>query len=144
MLAMTRVITLFAASLLALGCLQPAMAANDKAKGQGNDQGGAPAEVDDTALQAVITTGEIAIFKAFIAEHGPEAFGPPQNLPPGIAKNLARGKPLPPGIAKRYLPYALLVRLPARPEQTWVVVDNDIVLLRAGTSLVVDMLADAF
>ena len=28
----------------------------------------------------------------------------PQSLPPGIAKNLARGKPLPPGIAKRAVP----------------------------------------
>ena len=36
---------------------------------------------------------------------------PATALPPGVAKNLARGKPLPPGIAKRGLPNALTSRL---------------------------------
>ncbi|MEF3088100.1 hypothetical protein VLL29_20920, partial [Bacillus altitudinis] len=31
-----------------------------------------------------------------------ELIGPAQSLPPGIRKNLVRGKPLPPGIAKRF------------------------------------------
>ena len=38
----------------------------------------------------------------------------PKSLPPGIAKNLARGKPLPPGIAKTRVPDDLIRRLPVR------------------------------
>lgn len=35
-----------------------------------------------------------------------------RSLPPGIAKNLARGKPLPPGIAKKMVPSSMLRDLP--------------------------------
>ena len=35
-----------------------------------------------------------------------------RSLPPGIAKNLARGKPLPPGIAKKMVPSSMLHDLP--------------------------------
>ncbi len=35
-----------------------------------------------------------------------------RGLPPGIAKNLERGKPLPPGLAKRRVPPAQLRTLP--------------------------------
>ena len=38
-----------------------------------------------------------------------------QALPPGIAKNLARGKPLPPGIAKKTVPASMLGQLPYYP-----------------------------
>ncbi len=37
------------------------------------------------------------------------------SLPPGIAKNLARGKPLPPGIAKKTVPASMLGQLPSYP-----------------------------
>lgn len=69
---------------------------------------------------------------------------PAQGLPPGIAKNLARGKPLPPGIAKRYLPPGLLGRLPPRPGYEWVAVGRDIVLIAIATGIVVDILSDVF
>lgn len=69
---------------------------------------------------------------------------PAKGLPPGIAKNLARGKPLPPGIAKRHLPPDLLVRLPPRPGYEWVAVGRDVVLLAIATGIVVDILSDAF
>ena len=58
------------------------------------------------------------------------------DLPPGIRKNLARGKPLPPGIAKRLPPPALQQRLPQYPGYEWQVVGKDLVLV-AVTSLVV-------
>ena len=41
-----------------------------------------------------------------------ELIGPAQSLPPGIRKNLARGKPLPPGIAKKMVPGPMLRELP--------------------------------
>ena len=69
---------------------------------------------------------------------------PAQGLPPGIAKNLARGKPLPPGIAKRYLPPDLLGRLPPRPGYEWVAVGRDIALVAIATGVIVDILSDAF
>lgn len=59
-------------------------------------------------------------------------------LPPGIAKNLARGKPLPPGIAKKTIPADLLTRLPPRLDYERLVVGTDIVLVRSG--IVVDIL----
>lgn len=40
-------------------------------------------------------------------------------LPPGIRKNLARGKPLPPGIAKTRLPGGYVGRLPHYSGYEW-------------------------
>lgn len=143
---MRRTLTLLTAGVLALGALQPALADNNKGKGHGNKGGDKGYELDagDVLLNVAITAAEIAIFHDYIREYGAAAFGPPQGLPPGIAKNLARGKPLPPGIAKRYLPGNLLARLPARPGYEWRVVDNDIFLVVAATAVIVDVLADAF
>lgn len=47
------------------------------------------------------------------------------SLPPGIAKNLARGKPLPPGIAKKTVPADMLGQLPSYPGYEWRVVGDD-------------------
>lgn len=67
-----------------------------------------------------------------------------QGLPPGIRKNLARGKPLPPGIAKRFPPQALAQRLPQQPGYEWQVVGPDLVLVELGTRVVHDILRDIF
>jgi len=65
-------------------------------------------------------------------------------LPPGIAKNLARGKPLPPGIAKQYLPDSLVIALPAPPRGfERVVVDGKILLVEVATRVIHDILTDA-
>ena len=139
---MKRAITLLTVGLLALGSLQPALAGNHKNKdrGQGKEQ-----DAGDLLLDVAITAAEAAIIYEFIGEYGVAPFGGvPQGLPPGIAKNLARGKPLPPGIAKRYLPGTLLGRLPTRPGYEWLVVDSDILLVVAATAVIVDVLADAF
>jgi hypothetical protein len=62
-----------------------------------------------------------------------------QGLPPGIARNLARGKPLPPGIAKRAAPQALVTALPERRGMEVTIFGDRIVLLRAD-GLVVDVI----
>ena len=67
-----------------------------------------------------------------------------QPLPPGIRKNLARGKPLPPGIAKRYAPSPMVARLPVHPGHEWRVVGTDLVLVAIATAVVVDILIDVF
>jgi hypothetical protein len=65
-------------------------------------------------------------------------------LPPGIARNLARGKPLPPGIAKKALPSDLSRRLPpVRDGYERVVIDGRVLLVEIATQIVHDILADA-
>ena len=65
-------------------------------------------------------------------------------LPPGIQKNLARGKPLPPGIAKKSPPTAVLSGLPKHAGYEWQVVGTDLALVQIGTSIVSDVLKHVF
>jgi hypothetical protein len=66
-----------------------------------------------------------------------------KSLPPGIAKNLARGKPLPPGIAKRALPGELLVKLPPVADgYERIIVAGKILLVEIATQVVHDILVD--
>ena len=65
-------------------------------------------------------------------------------LPPGIAKNLARGKPLPPGIAKKIVPGPLLGQLPQHPGYEWHVAGTDLILVAIGTAIVADILRNVF
>ena len=67
-----------------------------------------------------------------------------KSLPPGIQKNLARGKPLPPGIAKKMAPNGLLSRLPHHPGYDWQVAGTDLILVQAGTAVVAEVLKDVF
>lgn len=66
------------------------------------------------------------------------------SLPPGIRKNLARGKPLPPGIAKKQPPAIYLERLPRYPDHEWQVVGTDLVLVAVATAVVVEVLDNVF
>ena len=64
-------------------------------------------------------------------------------LPPGIAKNLERGKPLPPGIAKSYLPSHVVAGLPRLPSGLdYVVVAGKLLLVEAATAAIHDVLLD--
>ena len=64
-------------------------------------------------------------------------------LPPGIAKNLAVGKPLPPGIAKQYVTHDVLLRLPPLSEgYEYIVVAGKILLIAIATQIVHDILED--
>jgi len=75
----------------------------------------------------------------FFATHSLEA----EALPPGIARNLARGKRLPPGIAKKQIPSGLRAELPIRPGFEVSIFGDRIVLLEAS-GLVVDILEGIF
>ena len=66
------------------------------------------------------------------------------SLPPGIRKNLARGKPLPPGIEKKMVPGLLLGRLPRYPGYEWRVAGSDLILIGVATAVVADILYDVF
>lgn len=65
-------------------------------------------------------------------------------LPPGIRKNLARGKPLPPGIAKKVAPPAMVAHLPVHPGYEWRIVGSDLVLVAVATLIIADVLFDVF
>jgi hypothetical protein len=65
-------------------------------------------------------------------------------LPPGIAKNLARGKPLPPGIAKKALPAPMLRELPVYPDYEWKRCGTNLVLVQIATQVVAEVLANVF
>lgn len=67
-----------------------------------------------------------------------------QSLPPGIAKNLARGKPLPPGIAKKTLPASMINDLPYYPGYEWRAVGNDLVLVAISTAIIASVINDVF
>lgn len=64
-----------------------------------------------------------------------------QGLPPGISKNLQRGKPLPPGIAKKFNP-DIERQLPYYPGNVWRQVGSDAVLIDATTSVVREVMKD--
>ncbi|AXF59881.1 MULTISPECIES: anti-virulence regulator CigR family protein [Leclercia] len=66
------------------------------------------------------------------------------SLPPGIAKNLARGKPLPPGIAKKTVPASMLGQLPSYPGYEWRVVGKDLVLIALSTAIVTTIINGVF
>lgn len=71
-------------------------------------------------------------------------FGGYSSLPPGIRKNLARGKPLPPGIAKKMVPGSLLGRLPRHPGYEWRIAGTDLILISVATAVIADILYDVF
>ena len=65
-------------------------------------------------------------------------------LPPGIAMNLARGKPLPPGIEKRYLPDDLTKLLPSYPGYEYLSAGKNVLLVNKASNIVVEILSGKF
>lgn len=111
---------------------------------------GVSTPVSDAAAEVavVFTQDEVRIITSWYREHGsaPRGHGKGRGhngLPPGIAKNLARGKALPPGIAKQRLPAGLVSVLPAPPRgYERVVVDGRVLLVEVATQLIHDALID--
>ncbi|MCF8481956.1 MAG: anti-virulence regulator CigR family protein [Rhodospirillum sp.] len=91
------------------------------------------------------TDDEIRIIRAYYRDGDRDQRGVHDwDPPPGIQRNLARGKPLPPGIAKHGPPRDLSNRLPSRPGYERVVVGNDVLLVVAATGVIVDVMKDVF
>jgi hypothetical protein len=63
-------------------------------------------------------------------------------LPPGIRRNLARGKPLPPGIAKKVAPPELSARVQLPAGYELVEVGLDVFLVEVATHVIHDVLMD--
>ena len=93
---------------------------------------------------------EIAAIRAYYRDQGSSKPGADSRgmgrkaLPPGIARNLRRGKSLPPGIAKQVLPARLTQVLPTAPKGfERVIVDGKILLVEIATQVIHDVLEDA-
>lgn len=67
-----------------------------------------------------------------------------RGLPPGIQRNLQRGKQLPPGIARQLIPGIMLTGLPVYPDMEWRIAGRDLVLIAIGTLIIVEILSDVF
>lgn len=109
--------------------------------GKGNGSGGSGNTGISQSTANLITAGiTLAAARALAIDVGAVGFKP---LPPGIAKNLARGKPLPPGIATRSLPNNLLKGLPKYDGYEWLAAGTDLILINAASRVVADVLTGA-
>lgn len=100
--------------------------------------------VDDAATvitEAIFGPREQDMIRQVLGGQSASAYGT-RGLPPGIAKKVARGKPVPPGIAKKLSP-DVLARLPRRDSRyERQVLGTDVVLIDTATQVVVDILKD--
>jgi hypothetical protein len=109
------------------------------------------ANAGSVGISVVFSDHEAAIIRAYYRDQGADHGGPKGNrgnkgrktLPPGIARNLQRGKPLPPGIAKQVLPAGLIALLPPAPKgHERIVVAGKILLVEVATQVVRDVIED--
>jgi hypothetical protein len=100
----------------------------------------------ELSVQVVFGHDEIAIIHDYFNDHKNQDKHKNKgrkSLPPGIAKNLQRGKPLPPGIAKQALPSGLLDVLPAAPHgYERIIVGGKVLLVEIATQVIHDILED--
>jgi hypothetical protein len=126
---------------LALGVLL-FMCASAAATAQGQSQGrgrGGSEPASSTSVVVVFRDTDRVTYRDYFAAHKITA----QPLPPGIAKNVARGKPLPPGIAKRAVPADLVAIGPkVEHDVSFAIVGEVVVALKGG--LVIDVMAGVF
>jgi hypothetical protein len=108
----------------------------------------APAGSADFGAIIAFSDKEISTIRAYYQDHGPKKGDKKKGkgrkgLPPGIAKNLRRGKPLPPGIAKQALPDGLVRLLPPVPRgYERVILDGKVILVEVATQVIHDILED--
>jgi hypothetical protein len=136
-----RILGIAAAALL----LALAIPTSVHAQGRGNGRGrggppsAEPAPSAGPSVSVTLSVGDQAIIREYYAAHPREGV---ESLPPGIRRNLARGKPLPPGIAKRMPPADLSARIRV-PEQFEIVeVGVDVFLVEVATGIIHDALMD--
>lgn len=104
-------------------------------KGKGNDDGGNAWRGGGPSVDRNSIYGLLGGHRDY--------WSPGPALPPGIQKNLARGKPLPPGIAKK-LDGRLLGQLPRYDGYEWQQVGTDLILVAIATGIIYEVLNGAF
>ena len=119
--------------------------AADAQPGRGLGRGG-PGEAQLPANQNAVGTAVSGVFDVAVRQTIQNYFRTnpmaPQGLPPGIARNLARGKPLPPGIAKRFLPSDLQAQLPAYSGYEMLIAGRNVLLVSIVSGVITDILLD--
>lgn len=117
-----------------------AVPADAQGRGRGNSKNKAKGKVSEPANPAnpqvvvIFKESDRPKFQQYFVAHKFVA----DPLPPGIAMNIARGKPLPGGINRRALPADLLVYVPRDPNVNYYIVGDRVVAVRNGT--IVDVL----
>lgn len=109
-----------------------------------------PAAAGEVGVQVTFSDKEISSIRAYYNGYGASKHSKKKgkgksrkSLPPGIAKNLQRGKPLPPGIAKQVLPAGLIEILPTVPHgYERIIVAGKILLVEVATQVIHDVLED--
>ena len=104
----------------------------------------------ELGIEVTFDDAEIETIRAYYRDHGSNdghgnkhGKAKDRSLPPGIAKNLQRGKPLPPGIAKRNLPNDLILELPPLPSgYECIIVVGKILIVEISTQIIHDVLSD--
>ena len=115
---------------------------NSNAKAQKNSPSGNSSDNydnDDEYFQRHYDNDVERILRIFTDNQG--QYGQIDSLPPGIRKNLARGKPLPPGIAKKMNP-DFARQLPNYPGYEWRQVGSDAALINITTGIVREIMRD--
>lgn len=124
--------TTLSIGLCVLLAASPALANPPPGKGQpGHHDGGVQIDLRGPTV-------DIGKVRVILGENR-QLIGPASALPPGIAKNLARGKPLPPGIAKNF-DSRLISRLPYYEGYEWKQIGRDVVLVAIATGIVHEIL----
>lgn len=123
--------------LLGLLAILPARAEAQARGGRDGGAAGVSAEIlsDGVSLSVELRT---QIRDYYAGRNPSDARG----LPPGIRKNLARGKPIPPGIAKNYPPAELISRIHLHDGFELVEVGLDVFLVEVATNIIHDVLMD--
>ncbi|AUY32441.1 hypothetical protein EON09_26865 [Pseudomonas soli] len=113
----------------------------DPGKGKGHDKGnqhgnqGHQGNGNDWQSGPSVDLGAVRV----ILNDNRNYWNPGASLPPGIQKNLARGKPLPPGIAKK-LDSRLIGRLPHYDGYEWHQAGADLLLVAIASGVIYEVL----
>jgi len=126
-----------------LSVLAPGIAADQgQSQGRGGGSSGKKGgdKDADVSVNFTFNSGDHDTFRNYFRTNKITA----EPLPPGIAKNLARGKALPPGIAKKAFPNDLVRGLGSRvrPGVTFTIAGDRVVALKDGK--VVDIIEGLF
>lgn len=114
------------------------LATPDAATAQGRGRSGTEPTATVTA-SLTISLGDRERILTFYATTPPQGIAA---LPPGVRRNLERGKALPPGIAKRSLPERLQSQVTVPVGFEIMEVGLDVLLVEVATGVIHDVLMD--
>jgi hypothetical protein len=127
--------TLLICSALAIALATQSAFAAPKSDHPGKHSAGHDSDVRVQLSGPSIDIGRVRI----VLGDNRQLIGSPSALPPGIAKNLARGKPLPPGIAKNF-DGRVASQLPRYDGYEWKQAGTDVILVAIATGIVYEVL----